>query len=137
MDRVFLDANVWYSAAYLKNSGLATLATLANAQLLTSAYAIEEARRNLAHDRPEALSRLKQLVAVAEIVNAPHDDRLPPNIHLASKDEPILLAPIYGHADYLLTGDRRHFAQLYGKRVEGVLILQPAEFFRLRRVRED
>jgi hypothetical protein len=52
LDRVFLDANVLYSAAYLKLSGLIRLWNLDEVQLLRSAYAIEEARRNLAMDRP-------------------------------------------------------------------------------------
>ena len=51
MDRVFLDANVLYSAAYLEFSDLGRLCTLDDLLLLLSSdYAIEEARRNLAMD---------------------------------------------------------------------------------------
>ena len=63
MDRVFLDANVLFSAAYLESSGLARLWQLADAELLSSDYAIEEARRNLALDRAPALARLDRLTA--------------------------------------------------------------------------
>lgn len=35
------------------------------------------------------------------------------------------MAAIHGKAEYLLTGDARHFEHLYGKRIEGVLVLYP------------
>ena len=43
-------------------SGVQILWSLDDAQLLSSAYAIDEARRNLAMDRPEPVSRLKRLL---------------------------------------------------------------------------
>ena len=56
MDRVFLDANVLLSAALRPKAGLLRLWTLANAALITSDHAIEEARRNL--DAPGQRARL-------------------------------------------------------------------------------
>ena len=47
MDRVFLDANILFSAAYRRESGLKQLWRISETQLLTSGYAVEEARRNL------------------------------------------------------------------------------------------
>ena len=47
MDRVFLDANILLSAALRPKAGLLRLWKLANAALMTSDHAIEEARRNL------------------------------------------------------------------------------------------
>jgi uncharacterized protein len=135
LDRVFLDANVLYSAAYMEIAGLAQLWSLDDVQLLSSAYAIEEARRNLATDRPEAVSRLNlQLVSISTI-DAPRGLKLPETIKLDPKDQPILLAAIHGKADYLLTGDARHFGHLYGKRIKGVLVLRPAQYFERRRRR--
>lgn len=133
MDRIFLDANVLFSAAYLELSGLARLWALNDVELLTSAYAVEEARRNLAIDRREALARLEQLTTTVSIVNARRSLKLPGNIRLDPKDQPILLAAIHGKADYLLTGDARHFEYLYGKRIKGVLVLCPAQYFERRR----
>ena len=135
MDRVFLDANVLYSAAYTERSGLARLWTLKDIELLSSAYAIEEARRNLAMDRAEAIPRFKQLVAAISTADAPQGLTLPGNIRLDPKDLPILLSAINGKADYLITGDIPHFAHLYGKRIEGVLVLRPAQYFEYRRRR--
>ena len=132
MDRIFLDANVLFSAAYLENSGLARLWRLEDAELLSSAYAFEEARRNLVLDRPPALARLERLTSELMLVNPPGSLRLPAGVRLDSKDRPILLAAIHGKADFLLTGDGRHFGHLYGKRIEGVLVLRPAQYFERR-----
>ena len=132
MDRVFLDANVLFSAAYIEGSSLARLWQLADAELLSSDYAIEEARRNLALDREPALARLDRLTAKLKIVNLPQNAKQALNVRIDSKDRPILLAAIHGKADYLLTGDGRHFGHLYGKRVEGVMVLRPAQYFERR-----
>ena len=59
--------------------------------------------------------------------------KLPETIRLDPKDQPIVLAAIHARADYLLTGDARHFGHLYGKRIEGVLVLRPAAYFERRR----
>ena len=129
MDRVFLDANVLYSAAYLESTGLTRLWLLEGIQLLSSSYAIEEARRNLSVDRLEAMTRLVRLLESVSTVEATLDLELPHNIRLNRKDQPILMAAIRGKADYLLTGDVRHFGHLFGKRIEGVMVLRPAQYF--------
>ena len=102
--------------------------------MLSSAYAIAEARRNLIIDRRAALPRLERLTATVATVEAPRDFSLPANIRLETKDQPILLAAIYGGADYLLTGDARHFAHLYGRRIGGVLVIRQAQYFALRQL---
>lgn len=129
MDRIFLDANVLFSAAYLENAGLGRLWQLDDVELLGSAYAVEEARRNLALDRPPALARLERLTRKLALINPPTDLELLARVRLDSKDRPILLAAIHGKADFLLTGDGRHFGHLYGKRVEGVMVLRPPQYF--------
>jgi uncharacterized protein len=111
----------------MERSGLARLWQLDDAELLSSDYAVEEARRNL--DRAPALARLERLTAALTIVNLPRMPKLLLNVRIDSKDRPILLAAIYGKADYLLTGDGRHFGHLYGTRVECVMVLRPAEYF--------
>jgi uncharacterized protein len=129
LDRVFLDANVLYSAAYLEGSVLGQLWGLENVELVSSAYAVEEARRNLALDRPPALARLERLTPKLTLSNPPEDLNLPAGVRLDPRDRPILLAAIHGKADFLLTGDGRHFGHLYGKRIQGVLVLRPAQYF--------
>jgi uncharacterized protein len=124
VDRVFLDANVLFSAAYRADSGL-RLWELAAPELLTSSYAREEAGVNLAeHGQLARLTKLLQHVIIVDQL-AP----LPTHLRLAEKDQPILQAAIGANASHLLTGDKRDFGHLFGKRVEGVLILPPAEYF--------
>jgi predicted nucleic acid-binding protein len=80
-------------------------------------------------DRPETVPRFKGLLESVSTVDAPQVLKLPETIRLDSKDQPILSAAIHGKADYLLTGDARHFEHLYGKRIEGLLGLRPRQYF--------
>ena len=82
--------------------------------------------------RPPALARLERLTAALIIVSLAQSPTLPPDVRIDSKDRPILLAAIRGKADYLLTGDGHHFGHLYGKLVEGVMMLRPAQYFERR-----
>ena len=125
MDRVFLDANVLYSAADREAAGLQRLWKIPDARLLTSPYAIEEALRNLESD--EQQGRLNGLLAAVELVTALpqewNDDH-----GLPLKDVPILQAAVAGGATHLLTGDARHFGLHYGTVVQGVLIQRPRDY---------
>ena len=126
--RVFLDANVLFSAAWLEESGLARLWRVPDATLITSRYALAEAERNLetGGQRPPLTAFAKNL----RLVDVVAGGQLPDGVKLVEKDVPILLAAIEAGATHLLTGDRRHFADLYGKSVKGVKILSPAEYFK-------
>ena len=74
--RIFLDANVLFSAAYLQDSELRRLWRLKGVELLSSSYAVEEARRNLSEDRPEALASLDGLVKSMKLVEEAQDPRI-------------------------------------------------------------
>lgn len=131
MDRVFLDANILFSAAY-GSPGLAALWTLAakkRIKLLTSAHAVEEASRNL--DREEHRARLKTLLAAVEIVPEP-DPSLPCPVNLPPKDRPLLLAAIQGRATHFITGDLKHFGACRGQRLSGVLVCTPRDYLTAR-----
>ena len=121
MTRVFLDANVLFSAAWRSASGLARLWEIASLHLVTSPYAADETERNLARKRPDALRRLTALVQRVEITSAlvQLDDGhgLPP------KDVPILAAAVASHCEVLLTGDIADFGHLIGRALQGVRIL--------------
>ncbi len=47
MDRLFLDANVLFSAAYRRDAGIVRLWHFGDVELMTSPYAAEETRINL------------------------------------------------------------------------------------------
>jgi hypothetical protein len=51
---------------------------------------------------------------------------------LPEKDIPILLAAIEARSTHLITGDLRHFGPYFGKRLAGILVLSPADYFRRR-----
>jgi uncharacterized protein len=128
VDRVFLDANVLFSAAYRENAGVRRLWELANVELVTSEYAVEEARRNL--DEESQRTRLAELVGRLERIGTVPDRALPDEVVLPEKDRPILLAAVDTRATHLLTGDTTHIGILFGRRIAGVLILRPAEYLR-------
>jgi predicted nucleic acid-binding protein len=136
VDRVFLDANVLFSAAYRPESGLRQLWALPVVELVTSAYAVEEARRNL--DRAEQRADLEALLqSMQVVVAAPGDPPVPASLDLAEKDRPILAMAVAAQATHLLTGDVRHFGRYFGQTVAGVQILRPAAYLRARRSGED
>jgi len=125
--RVFLDANVLFSAAYRKDAGLAKLWRLTGVELVTSEYAAAEARTNL--DTDEQWARLGKLLSnVACVTEATDPPAVPDHVTLPDKDQPILQAAIRTKAQYLLTGDVRHFGPYLGKTICGVTILTPSQY---------
>jgi len=129
VDRVFLDANVLFSAAYAPDSRLRSLWSLAGVELVTSEFALEEARRNLVLHQSVGVAVLDELLAGMTITSAlAAEGCLPPDLALAEKDRPILAAAVALGCTHLLTGDTRHFGALYGRRVQGVRILTPAAY---------
>lgn len=131
-DRVFLDANVLFSAAYREAAGLLRLWKLEGVVLLTSSYA-EEARRNL--DSREQRGRLNRLVTDLELVSEVPNRGIPEDIDLPEKDQPILQAALGTEATHLLTGDIIHFGGLLGREIEGRRVERPGTY--LRRKLED
>jgi predicted nucleic acid-binding protein len=130
--RIFLDANVLFSAALRprdREYAFFRIAREGGCTLLASAYALGEARSNLGSKAPHALPRLEGLAPLLEIVLDPPAEvmALAAAAGLPAKDAPILAAAIAGRADLLVTGDRRHFGALFGRAVHGVRILSLAD----------
>lgn len=131
MDWVFLDANVLFSAAWREDAGLLVLWQLADVVLLTSRYAADEALANLP-DRPRH-DRLRRLLERLVVGEASFEGiPVPAGVSLPDEDLPILRGAIAMRANYLLTGDLRHFGPLMGRLVAGVEVLRPAEYLRRR-----
>jgi len=96
---------------------------------MTSAYAAEEAVLNLTEeDQRVRLAKLLERVRMTTAVSP-----LPPGVRLPGKDQPILQAAIQAQATRLLTGDKQHFGPHFGRRLGGVLVLPPGEYFERRR----
>ena len=97
--RVFLDANVLFTAAYSPEGLSALLVELGAASrvtLLTSPLAIVEAERNLEAKRPAALPTLRGHLTAVRVVRepAPADVEQPTPPELSTKDRPLLAAAI-------------------------------------------
>jgi len=129
MDRLFLDANVLFSAAYKIDAQLLQLWKIGNVTLCSSRYALTEARTNLAGE--DQRMRLAELSVSLQLFEA-RQTLLPHGVFLPGKDVPILHAAIEARANYLLTGDVRHFGKYFGKRIEGVVIALPAQYLKIR-----
>ena len=121
--RIFLDANILFSAAQAHSRMRALVDVLLDqVDCLTSNYAVEEARRNLAAKFPDGLKVLERLVKRCELIaqlNTVFDIELP------LKDVPILGGAIAGRATHLLTGDARDFGKYWGKTIQRVKIVSP------------
>ncbi len=129
--KVFLDANIVFSAVHQQEGraqSLLLLARVGHCDLLVSEHALEEARRNLARKSHSFEKRLEDLLAMTEVVaEAPASlVRWALEQGLPLKDAPILAAAMHANADLLATGDRRDFGHLYGKTLRGVRVLSLA-----------
>lgn len=127
MDRLFLDANILFSAAYRANAGLLMLWKLKNVALCSSRYAVEEARINLEQDAQKR--RLERLAKAIEFFD-PIAPGLPRGVDLPEKDVPILLAALAARSTHLVTGDVHHFGRYFGQTIEGMLVLPPGDYLR-------
>lgn len=130
--RIFLDANVIFSAAHNRDGNgraLFLIAATGRITLVTSRYAIEEAARNIALKYPQCAGDLKSLHDALALVPEPNAAMVAAasSNGLPDKDAPILAAAIAGRAEVLVTGDRRHFGALYRKVIEGVHVMAPAD----------
>jgi len=121
--RVFLDANILFSAAQPHSRMRAFLEILMErARCLTNEYAIEEARRNLAAKFPDTVKALERLSKKCEVIARLETDL---KVVLPLKDAPILGGAIAGNASHLLTGDERDFGKFWGTTIQGVKIVSP------------
>lgn len=125
--RLFLDANILFSAAHSTTAGARELFKLSDAghcQLMTSQHAILEAQRNLLVKSPTGAADFKKI-----LINVHRVSDVGPNLvakagsfGLPENDAPILAAAVASGADMLVTGDRKHFGHLFGKVIGGVRI---------------
>lgn len=136
MIRLFLDANVLFTAAHNPEGKAALVVELAGREgtwgLVTSGLAAEEARRNLGRKYAGHLLRLEGLLRGIPRVSPPPPHECP--VPLEEKDRPILHAAIVARATHLLTGDIRHFGPHRNSpgQTGGVTVLTVAGFLEAR-----
>lgn len=129
--RLFLDANVLFTAAHNPQGKAALVIALAADgawDLVTSTLAAEEARRNLALKRMDPEGRLSELLAVMTVVDATMGVGCP--LPLPEKDRPIFASARAARATHLLTGDIRDFGAYMNQpeRTQGIVIQTVAQF---------
>jgi predicted nucleic acid-binding protein len=130
--RVFLDANVLFSAA--KSSGavrhLVERMVDKGHECWADAYVVEEARRNLVAKAPASLSDLDHVLTRIRVAPLHVGRGGVAAVHgLAEKDRPVVAAAIALSCDVLVTGDRTHFGGLYGQAIESVVIESPRTLY--------
>ncbi|MBS0557982.1 MAG: PIN domain-containing protein [Proteobacteria bacterium] len=127
--RVFLDANILFSAARsdgaIRHLHHALLA--ARHSCWVDEYVVAEARRNLHIKHPEALAWFDAMLH--KLHAGESHQRVPlPGADVAwlpEKDRPVLLAAMRLRCDALVTGDQRHFGAGYGRTFGAVRIYSP------------
>lgn len=131
--RIFLDANVLFSAARAPGAMRQMLNALKTQghTLVADDYVCIEARRNLATKAgAEAQQDLEAILANVELGGA---KQIMKPVHaqaaqwLPEKDRPVLLAAIALRCDALVTGDKTHFGAGYGQSFAGVTLYSPAQ----------
>jgi len=129
--RLFLDANVLFTAAHRPQGKAALICELTGEEtwsLVTSELAIEEARRNLMRKFPQCLQALDTILQRVERVSPspPFDCPVP----LPEKDQPIFAGALRAAATHFLTGDRKHFGCYMNDadRTGGVVVQTVADF---------
>lgn len=129
--RLFFDANTLFTAAHNPKGKAALVIELGEQgywTLCTSAYAIEEARRNIEAKFPDALPALMDSIARLETGQESRAHACPAG--LSRKDCPIYLAALGCRATHLLTGDIKDFGPLmnHPDRTDGLVIQTVAQF---------
>ena len=125
--RIFLDANILFSAAMSDGAVRSLVARLRDAghECWADGYVIEEARSNLVAKAPAHLPALDELVARLQIsAVAPAIDRINCD-GLPEKDRIVVAAAVVAACDILVTGDRTHFGKFYGRLIAGIRIHSP------------
>jgi len=119
--RVFLDANILFSAADPRSATRRVLnVLLARSAAVANRHVWEEAVRNVARKRPGFLDGLRALEARLEFTAAfgPAGAAA-----LPEKDQPVIRGAVGARCTHLWTSDRRHFGPLFGQQVHGTRIV--------------
>lgn len=134
--RVFLDANILFSAALTAGAVRRLMHDLhaVGCVLVADGYVWEEARRNLMFRDCAAVAELHALVPLIELhtgvareTGVPGRDAGVPvkRAELSETVQPVITAAVGLGSSVLITGDGRHFGTFLGCTVGGVRIMSP------------
>jgi putative PIN family toxin of toxin-antitoxin system len=134
--RVFLDSNVILSGLISDTGAPRIILDLLTLKLpfltgCTGRFNLMEIERNLKKKMPQALSVYQRYLPQLnlKIIPVPRGQEVREFAHtIADKDLPVLVSAIRGKADFLVTGDKRHFQKLKPFKDHALKIVTPAEF---------
>lgn len=134
--RVFLDSNVILSGLFSDKGAPRIILDILGLGLpfltgMTGRYNLMEIERNLAKKLPAALPVYRRYFPKMnlEVIPLPSAEEVNKFSGVtADKDIPVLVSAIHGKADFLVTGDKKDFAQLKAKSPYPFKIVNPAEF---------
>lgn len=136
--KVFLDSNVVFSIAYTgkdrsRSYLIYEIQDLGMLSVYLSNLVCEEALFNIRRKKPDAEQLLKELVHRAKVLGDIAADLQHTEVHkLPQNDRIILSTAVYHKTDFFVTGNKKDFKNLYGKKVRGTLILRPVDFLDMR-----
>lgn len=134
MRRLFLDANVLFSAAHKPASAQGLLIEFAARvwiEIISSPYAVDEARRNLKRKSPHSGAAWAKIESTIQLASEPdHESLAWAGKLVVAKDAPILASAARAKVDWLVTGDRADFGALFLTTQRGMLVMPPSEAIR-------
>jgi predicted nucleic acid-binding protein len=137
--RVFLDSNVILSGLLSDKGAPRTILDLLTLKLpllvgSTGRYNLIEIERNLKKKMPGILSLYKRYLPKLnlKIIPLPRPEELREfSGKIVNKDVPVLVSAIRSKADFLMTGDKRHFQKIKLANNYLLKIVTPSEFIDL------
>jgi predicted nucleic acid-binding protein len=129
--KIFLDANILFTAAYSpkgKSALLISQSKTLSLELVTCDFAIEEAKKNLLIKAPRSLNLFDEILLKIGSVPTVFLQECP--IDLPLKDHPIFLSALKSECSHLLTGDMKDFGKHMGKpkKTGGIMIQTVTDF---------
>ena len=134
--RVFLDSNVILSGLISDTGAPRIILDLLTLNLpfftgCTGRFNVMEIERVLKKKMPQALAVYRHYLPQLNltIIPMPREQELKElSGKIADKDLPVLASAILGEADFLVTGDKRHFQKVKPLKDHMLKIVTPAEF---------
>lgn len=119
--RVFLDANILFSAADPHSATRRLLNTLFHhTAVVANRHVWEEAARNIERKRPGLLQEPRELEGRLGFVSQFSQIEF---ASIPEKDQPVIRGAVGSKCTHLWTSDLRHFGKLYGKEIHGTKIV--------------
>lgn len=134
--RVFIDSNVILSGLFSETGAPRLILDVLSMELpdlvaVTGRYNIIEIERNIRKKAPKVLPIYNEYFPKlrVEIVPMPSSAEVAKHSGIiAEKDTPVLVSAIKGRADFLVTGDKKHFDKVKKSSALPFRIVSPSEF---------